>query len=75
MPKTPGEQPKRPRGRPVTGRPLKRNKTLRLAPDVAEYLDTVPNQAETVEAAVRSTKAFRDRRNSPALPPQGPQFG
>ena len=60
MPKTPEEPPKRPRGRPVTGRPLKRNKTLRLAPDVAEYLDTVPNQAETVEAAVRSTKEFKN---------------
>jgi hypothetical protein len=61
MPKTPEEPPKRPRGRPVTGRPLKRNKTLRLAPDVAEYLDTVPNQAETVEAAVRSTKEFKSK--------------
>lgn len=61
MPKTPEEPPKRPRGRPVTGRPLKRNKTLRLAPDVAEYLDTVPNQAETVEAAVRSTKDYKSK--------------
>lgn len=59
MPKTSEEPPKRPRGRPVTGRPLKRKKTLRLAPDVAEYLDTVDNQAETVEAAVRSTKEFK----------------
>lgn len=61
MPKKAEEPPKRPRGRPVTGRPLKRNKTLRLALDVAEYLDTVPNQAETVEAAVRSTKAFKNK--------------
>lgn len=59
MPKTPEEPPKRPRGRPVTGRPLKRNKTLRLAPDVAEYLDTVPNQAETVETAVRATSSYK----------------
>lgn len=62
MPKTPEEPPKRPRGRPVTGRPLKRNKTLRLAPDVAEYLDTVDNQAETVEAAVRSTSSYKSHK-------------
>jgi len=73
MPKT--EPPKRSRGRPVTGRPIKRNKTLRLAPDVAEYLDKVDNQAETVEAAVRGSKAFRDRKKSPTLPPEGPQLG
>lgn len=73
MPKT--EPPKRSRGRPVTGRPLKRNKTLRLAPDVAEYLDNVDNQAETVEAAVRGSKAFRDRKKSPTLPPEGPELG
>lgn len=61
MPKTPGEPSQRPRGRPFTGRPLKRNKTLRLAPDVAEYLDKVHNQAKTVEAAVRSTKGFKSK--------------
>ena len=60
MPKN-TEPPKRPRGRPVTGRPLKRNKTLRLAPDVAEYLDKVDNQAETVEAAVRSTEGYKQQ--------------
>jgi len=32
--------------------------TLRLAADVAEYLDTVKNKAQTVEAAVRETEAF-----------------
>ncbi len=58
MPKN-TEPLKRPRGRPVTGRPLKRNMTLRLAPDVADYLDTVAKKAETVEAAVRSTEGYK----------------
>lgn len=51
--------PKRPRGRPATGRPPKRNMTLRLAPDVAEFLDTVKNKAETVESAVRDTDGYK----------------
>lgn len=53
--------PKRPRGRPVTGRPPKRNMTLRLASDVAEYLDTVENKAQTVEAAVRASEGFKNK--------------
>lgn len=61
MPKQ-SEPPKRPRGRPVTGRPPKRNMTLRLAPDVADYLATVENKAETVEAAVRKSKGFREQQ-------------
>lgn len=51
--------PKRPRGRPVTGRPPKRNMTMRLAADVAEYLDTVENKAEAVETAVRATSSYK----------------
>lgn len=54
--------PRRPRGRPVTGRPRKRHITLRLAADVAEYLDTVENKAETVEAAVRATEGFKNKK-------------
>lgn len=54
--------PKRPRGRPVTGRPPKRNMTMRLAVDVAEYLDTVDNKAETVEAAVRASEGFQSKK-------------
>lgn len=50
---------KRPRGRPKTGRPPKRNMTLRLAVDVAEYLDTVENKAEAVETAVRATSPYK----------------
>lgn len=53
------EPPKRPRGRPVSGRPPKRNTTMRLAPDVADYLDTVAKKAETVEAAVRLTDGYK----------------
>jgi hypothetical protein len=60
MPKN-TEPPKRPRGRPATGRPRKRNTTLRLAPDVADYLDTVAKKAETVEAAVRSTEGYKQQ--------------
>lgn len=52
---------KRPRGRPVTGRPPKRNMTMRLAADVAEYLDTVENKAQAVEAAVRASKGFKNK--------------
>jgi len=52
---------KRPRGRPATGRPPKRNMTIRLASDVAEYLDTVQNKAEAVEDAIRSTKEFKSK--------------
>lgn len=65
MPKQ-SEPPKRPRGRPVTGRPPKRNITLRLAPDVADYLATVENKAETVEAAVRKSKGFREQQQTEA---------
>lgn len=50
---------KRPRGRPATGLPPKRNMTIRLASDVAEYLDTVKNKAEAVEKAVRATEGFK----------------
>jgi hypothetical protein len=35
--------------------------TMRLAADVAEYLDGVENKAEAVEAAVRSTKEFKTK--------------
>jgi hypothetical protein len=35
--------------------------TLRLAPDVADYLDTVAKKAETVEAAVRSTEGYKQQ--------------
>ena len=55
------EQPKRPRGRPVTGLPRKKHMTLRLAADVAEYLDTVENKAEAVETAVRATEDFKNK--------------
>lgn len=55
------EPPKRPRGRPVTGRPPKRNMTMRLAVDVAEYLDTVENKAEAVETAVRASESYQAR--------------
>jgi hypothetical protein len=57
----PSEPPKRPRGRPVTGRPPKRNMTLRLSPDVADYLDTVAKKADTVDAAVRSTDGYKQQ--------------
>jgi uncharacterized protein (DUF4415 family) len=70
------EPPKRQRGRPVTGRPRKRNTTLRLARDVADYLDTVAKKAETVEAAVRSTEGYQRLTGaSPTLPLEGPQLG
>jgi hypothetical protein len=50
--------------------------TLRLAPDVADYLDTVGKKAETVEAAVRSTEGYKQQTGaSPTLPPEGPQLG
>jgi len=32
---------------------------MRLAPDVADYLDTVAKKAETVEAAVRLTDGYK----------------
>ena len=75
MPKTPEEPPKRPRGRPALGPLCKRNMTLRLAVDVAEYLDASANSAKTVEAAVRGSKAFRDRKKSPTLPPECSELG
>lgn len=45
----------------MTGRPPKRNMTLRLSPDVADYLDTVAKKAETVEAAVRLTEGYKQQ--------------
>ena len=33
--------------------------TMRLAVDVAEYLDTVQNKAEAVETAVRATSSYQ----------------
>lgn len=33
--------------------------SLRVSPDVAEYLRSQPNQSEAVEAAVRRSKGFR----------------
>lgn len=53
---------KRPRGRPKTGQPPKRNMTMRLAADVAEYLDTVKNKAQTVEAAVRASESYKSHK-------------
>lgn len=53
--------PKRPRGRPKTGQPPKRNMTFRLASDVADYLDTVENKARTIEDAMRATKDFSNK--------------
>ena len=66
------EPPKRPRGRPATGRPPKRNMTIRLASDVAEYLDTVENKAEAVEDAIRRTDEYQKTlpRTSPLKRPQ-----
>ena len=57
---------KRPRGRPATGLPPKRNMTMRLASDVAEYLDTVENKAEAVEDAIRRTDEYKRKRNNDA---------
>lgn len=69
------EPPKRPRGRPATGRPPKRNMTLRLAADVAQYLDTVDNKAEAVEKAVRATEGFKQSSVRILPPLQRPQVG
>lgn len=57
---------KRPRGRPATGRPPKRNMTLRLAPDVAEFLDAVVNKAQTVEEAIRRMGEYKRKRKNDA---------
>lgn len=58
--------PKRPRGRPVTGRPPKRNVTMRLAADVADYLEAIKasggSKATVVETAVRSTDSFKSHK-------------
>lgn len=35
--------------------------SVRLSPDVAEYLRTQENQSTTVEEALRRTKGFRQR--------------
>ena len=59
------DSPKRPRGRPRLDKPNKRVKTLRLAVDVCDYLDTTDNQATAIEDAIRASKAYKDAKRKP----------
>ena len=52
--------------RPGAGRPArpderKRPVTLKLAPELAEYLATVASKTAAVEDALRRSKGFRER--------------
>lgn len=42
-----------------TGKPWKRTASVRLAPDVADYLDSTGNRSVAVEGAVRESHGFR----------------
>jgi hypothetical protein len=57
------DSPKRPRGRPRLDKPNKRVKTLRLAVDVCDYLDTTDNQATAIEDAIRASKAYKEKKH------------
>ena len=70
---------KRPRGRPKTGR-TKRTLSAKLDLRVLAYLETVPNKARAIEAAVMATEGYQRWRLSPhvyelpagyRLPPEG----
>jgi hypothetical protein len=53
--------PKLRRGRPPKpAADRKQAKSIRIAPDVANFLATQENQNATIEAAIRRSKAFRD---------------
>ena len=58
-PRTPG--PGKTLGRPASDL-SKVAVSFRLAPDVAAWLKSRPNQGEAIEAVVRRSKAFRERR-------------
>jgi len=50
-------------GRP-TSDSSKRSLSLRVSPDVREFLDTVDNISETVDEMVRRSKVFREWKRS-----------
>lgn len=58
------KKPTRGGARPGAGRPkqevTKQAKTLKLDPEVADYLRTTENQTATVEQAIRRSQGFRN---------------
>ena len=55
---SPEYQLPRRRGRPREAE-AKRNKCMRLSPDVIEYLAQLPHQTEWIESTIRRTAAYR----------------